>query len=100
LQAIADAENRNELLKREERNKQQEAKNNLIEAEGKKAVQIVEAEAQAERQLIEAQAQAEANRLLTQSLSEQVIRYEWIKKWSGELPTHMLSENTDILLGK
>lgn len=100
LQAISDAQNRGELLKREEQNKEQEAINNLIQAEGVKKVEIVQAEAQAERQIIDAESKAEANRLLTQSLSPEIINYEWIKQWSGELPTHMLGEDAGIMLGK
>jgi regulator of protease activity HflC (stomatin/prohibitin superfamily) len=100
LQSIADAQNKQELLKREETNKKQEATNNLIVAEGEKAVQIVNAQAEAERQLIEANARTEANRLLTESLSQSIIQYEWIKRWDGILPTHMLGDDTGLLLSK
>jgi regulator of protease activity HflC (stomatin/prohibitin superfamily) len=75
LQAIADAQNRQEYLRREELNKKQEAINNKIEAEGKKAVMIIEAEGK-----------AEANRKLQQSLTPALIQYEWIKKRDGKLP--------------
>jgi regulator of protease activity HflC (stomatin/prohibitin superfamily) len=76
IQAIADAQNRQEYLKREEANKKQEVINNTIEAEGKKQVAI-----------IQAQGQAEANRILEQSLTPAIVQYEWIKKWDGKMPT-------------
>ncbi|SHF41956.1 Regulator of protease activity HflC, stomatin/prohibitin superfamily [Seinonella peptonophila] len=82
LQAIADAQNRQEFLKREEKNKQQEAINNKIEAEGKKQVSIIEAEGK-----------AEANAKLNSSLNPQLIQYEWIKRWNGKLPSVQGSGN-------
>lgn len=76
IQAIADAQNRQEFLRREEQNKRQEAINNKIEAEGKKEVAIINAEGQ-----------AEANRRLESSLTPKLVQYEWIKKWDGKLPS-------------
>ena len=76
LQAIADAQNRQEFLRREELNKKQEAINNKIEAEGKKQVMIIEAEGK-----------AEANNKLNASLTPELVQYEWIKKWNGKVPT-------------
>lgn len=76
LQAIADAQNRQEFLRREELNKKQEAINNKIEAEGKKQVTIIEAEGK-----------AEANQKLNSSLTPELVQYEWIKKWDGKVPT-------------
>ncbi|TCS95792.1 prohibitin family protein [Hazenella coriacea] len=87
IQAIADAQNKQEFLKREQKNKEQEAINAKIEAQGKKQVAIVNAEAEAEKTRIEAEAKAEANRKLQQSLSDQLVQYEWIKKWNGQMPT-------------
>ena len=76
LQAIADAQNRQEFLRREELNKKQEVINNKIEAEGKKQVMIIEAEGK-----------AEANSKLNASLTPELVQYEWIKKWDGKVPT-------------
>lgn len=76
LQAIADAQNRQEFLKRDELNKKQEVINNKIEAEGKKQVMMIEAEGK-----------AEANKKLNASLTPVLIQYEWIKKWNGKLPS-------------
>lgn len=100
LQDIADAQNRQELLKREEINRKQEAINNKIKAEGEAEVRRIQAQATADVNIIEAKAQAEANKLLTESLSQEIINYEWIKKWSGELPTHMLGNDNGLILGR
>lgn len=43
--------------------------------------------AKADAALIEANAQAEANRLLAQSVTQQLIEYEKIEKWDGKMPT-------------
>jgi regulator of protease activity HflC (stomatin/prohibitin superfamily) len=86
LQAIADAQNRQEFLKREQKNKEQEAINAKIEAEGKKKVAIVNAEANAEQTRINAEAQSKANELLTKSLTPAIIQDNWIKRWNGVQP--------------
>ncbi|WML44180.1 prohibitin family protein [Neobacillus sp. PS3-40] len=86
LQAIADAQNKQEFLKREQKNKEQEAINAKIEAEGKKNVAIVNAEADAEQTRIRAEAQAKANELMTKSLTPAIIQDNWIKRWNGVQP--------------
>jgi prohibitin 2 len=50
-------------------------------AEAQKAV--VRAEAQAEATIELAEAQAEANKLLNNSLTEKIIRYEMVQRWDG-----------------
>jgi len=59
----------------------------IAEAEAKK--KTIAAEAEAKATLTEANAQAEANKLLSNSLSDMIIRYEQISKWNGELPKVM-----------
>lgn len=86
LQQIADAQNKQEFLKREQKNKEQEAVNAKIEAEGKKNVAIVNAEADAEQTRIKAEAQAKANALLAQSLTPAIIQDNWIQRWNGVQP--------------
>ncbi len=56
----------------------------IAEAEAEK--KIIAADAEAQAILAEAQAQADANKLLQESLSEEVIMYEQITKWNGVLP--------------
>ena len=70
-----------------------EANNQSIEAEQrvrqKKAEaeqKIAEAEGRAQSILIEAEAQAKANKIVAASITEELIRYEATKKWSGTVP--------------
>lgn len=56
----------------------------IAEAEAKE--KTIKANAEAEAILATAKAQAEANKMLEESLSEIVIKYEQITKWNGELP--------------
>lgn len=71
---------------------QAEAEAKLKAAEA--AIKIAEAEAEALK--IAAQAEAEANKLLTQSLTEQVLESKFYEKWDGKLP-QVMSEGASIL---
>ena len=57
---------------------------------------IAKAEADAEKVRIAAQAQAEANRLIQQSLTQELIEMKKVEAWDGKLPTVM---GSDTLLG-
>ena len=59
-----------------------EQKQLIVKAEA--AAKAAEAEAQAI--LVKAEAQAEANRLLSASITTNLVEYEKIKKWDGNLP--------------
>lgn len=76
----------------------QVAEQNLIKTKTEQEQAIVIAEAEAQKQLIaaqaeadaittKAQAQADANKLLAESLTDNVVEYEKIQKWDGKLPT-------------
>ena len=60
------------------------------------ARQWLRAEADAEKVRIAAQAQAEANRLIQQSLTQELIEMKKVEAWDGKLPTVM---GSDTLLG-
>lgn len=47
---------------------------------------IVEAESMAKKTLIEAEAKARANDLISKSISKDLIQYNFVLKWNGELP--------------
>lgn len=87
LQQIADAQNKNEFLKRQQKNEEQIMINDKITAENKKQVAIIQAEADAQQTQIRATAQATANAKLQQSLTPGIIQDNWIKKWNGQLPS-------------
>jgi regulator of protease activity HflC (stomatin/prohibitin superfamily) len=76
----ADYENETKIAKAEA-----EAKAKLKEAEA----EIDIAKAKAEALKIEAQAKADANKLLTESLTDEVLESIFYEKWDGKLPTVM-----------
>ena len=76
----------------------QVAEQNLIKTKTEQEQAIVIAEAEAQKKLIaaqaeadaitaKAQAQADANKLLAESLNDNVVEYKKIQKWDGKLPT-------------
>ena len=64
----------------------QVAQQQLLKAETEKQTAITNAQAQAEAAKIKAEAEAEANRVLSQSLTKEIIEYNKILKWNGQLP--------------
>ena len=63
-----------------------EAETAQIEAEAAAEVERIRAQAEADAQLIRAQAEAEANRLISESLTEEVLENKFIDNWDGRLP--------------
>lgn len=64
----------------------QVAQQKLLTAETEKATMIAKAEAEAQAKIIKAEAEAKANKVLTESLSSNIIEYNKIQKWDGILP--------------
>ena len=64
----------------------QVAEQRLLKARTEKEEAIVKAEAEAETLRIQSEAQAKANDILSASLSKNLIEYEKVQKWNGELP--------------
>lgn len=54
------------------------------------------AQAKADAKMIEAEAESEANKLLEQSLTDNILRQRYIEKWDGELP--MVSGDNSMIL--
>ena len=65
----------------------QVAQQQLLKAETEKQTAITIAQAEAEAIKIKAEAEAEANKVLSESLSSNIIEYNKIQKWNGELPS-------------
>lgn len=64
----------------------QVAQQKLLTAETEKQTAIAKAEAEAETIKIKAEAEAEANKVLSESITNNVIEYNKIEKWDGKLP--------------
>ena len=64
----------------------QVAQQKLLKAETEKETAITNAKAEAETIRIKAEAEAEANRIITESITQEIIEYNKIEKWDGKLP--------------
>ena len=58
----------------------------LVIQQNKNEANIAKAEAEARAIIIAAQAQADANRLLSESLTDEILAQMYYEKWNGELP--------------
>ena len=72
-------------------------------AEAEKAVIAANAElevvkVQAEAALYAGEKEAEMNKRISESLTDGLIDYYWIKQWNGQLPTTVLGENGNYML--
>lgn len=71
------------------------AEQNLLKIKKEAEQKSVQAQAEqdaakieAETRLIQAEADKKANELLKQSLSDEILRQQWIEKWDGKMPTY------------
>lgn len=76
-----------------------------VNAEKEKEVAITKANQEketaqinAEAKLIEAQAQADANRLISQSLTPELIAQQKLEKWDGKLPTVQAGNDSSVII--
>lgn len=76
-----------------------------VNAEKEKEVAITKANQEketaqinAEAKLIETQAQADANRLISQSLTPELIRQQMYDKWDGKLPTVQAGNDSSVIV--
>ena len=65
---------------------QQAAERQKIEANAKAEIQKINADAEAYAVKVQAEAQAEANKEIAESLTPELINYNTVLQWSGELP--------------
>lgn len=81
------------------------AAQNLLKAETEAKQKSVQAQAEqdaarieAETKLIEAEAEKKANEMLNQTLTDEILKQQWIEKWSGTMPTYY-GGNADLMIG-
>ena len=69
-------------------------------AEADAKVKLTNAQADADAMKIQAEAEAEANKLLTESLTVQVIQNKTIEAWNGEMPKVLVggSDDSNVML--
>ena len=88
-QAYNDAIQAKSIAQQQYEAQQVENKTAIEKAEADKKVAITKAEAEAESLLIKAKAEADANRLLSESLSDEILESKFYETWNGELPQVM-----------
>ncbi len=76
--------------KNEATQKAQQRQNEVAQAKAEADKKIEEARGQAESLLKVAEAQANANKLLSESLSPELMQYKALEVWDGKLPTTMI----------
>lgn len=81
------------------------AAQNLLKAETEAKQKSVQAQAEqdaarieAETKLIEAEAEKKANEMLNQTLTDEILRQQWIEKWNGSMPEYY-GGNADLMIG-
>ena len=81
------------------------AAQNLLKAETEAKQKSVQAQAEqdaarieAETKLIEAEAEKKANEMLNQTLTDEILKQQWIEKWSGTMPTYY-GGDADLMIG-
>lgn len=71
-----------------------EAAQKVIEAEAAAQVRQIEADAEAYEVTAKASAEADANLMIAESLTDDLIQYQYATAWNGELPVYMADSNT------
>jgi len=84
-----EAQQRADQAKAEQQTAKVEAETKKIQAENEASIKVIEAQAEADAELAKANAEAEANRVLNESLTDNIIKQNYIDKWNGELPTYV-----------
>lgn len=77
---------------------QAEADAKVKTAEGEAKASVTKANADAQVITTKADAQAKANKILAESVTDQLVRYNWIQKWNGAMPSTMLGSDTSTMI--
>src|SRR5690606_6067099 len=92
VQRALEAENRLRQIEIEARQREAQAK-------GEANAKIAEAEGQAQAILTVAEAQAEANKLINDSITDELVRYNLVDRLSPGISTIVLPSGQDFILG-
>jgi regulator of protease activity HflC (stomatin/prohibitin superfamily) len=76
-----------------------QAENQVKTAEAQAKIKIATANGNAQAMLTAAKAEAEANSLKQKTITPMLLQLEWINKWNGKLPTTMLGDKTNSMIG-
>lgn len=76
-----------------------ESEQKVIEADAEAKKKKIETDAEAYATLTKAEAEAKANKLLSESITNNILKYKYYEKWNGELPKFVGSDSSFILSG-
>jgi regulator of protease activity HflC (stomatin/prohibitin superfamily) len=76
----------------------QQRQNEVAQARAEAEKKVAEAKGEADSILLKAQAQAQANKILSESLTSELVKYREIDKWDGKYPSTMVNGGTPNLL--
>ncbi len=86
LNAKIEATQRAQQRENELREAEAQAKKEIAKADGAARCMFIEAEAQARSNLAKATAEAEANQMLARSITPELIQWQQVQAWNGQLP--------------
>lgn len=70
----------------------------LVIQQNKNEANLAKAEAEAKAIILTAEAQAEANRILSESLTDKILRQMYYEKWDGKLPEVLGGDDTSVIV--
>lgn len=96
--AFTDAVEAKQVAQQNKLKAQTEAEQRVIEANAAAEVKKVQADADAYEVLARADAEAEANRKISESLTKDLIDYNYAKSWDGKLPAIMSGSDGAVIV--
>jgi hypothetical protein len=70
----------------------------LLIQQNKNEANLAKAEAEAKATIMTAEAQAEANRILAESITDDILKQMYYEKWDGKLPEVMADDETSVIV--
>ena len=95
--AFTDAVEAKQVAQQNKLRAETEAEQKVIEAKAAAEVRKVNADAEAYEVRAKAEAEAEANRMISESLTQELINYTYAQSWNGELPTVLTGEGSSMI---
>ena len=95
--AFTDAVEAKQVAQQNKLRAETEAEQKVIEAKAAAEVRKVNADAEAYEVRAKAEAEAEANRMISESLTQELINYTYAQSWNGKLPTVMTGEGSSMI---
>ena len=96
--AFTDAVEAKQVAQQNKLKAQTEAEQRVIEANAAAEVKKVQADAEAYEVLARAEAEAEANRKISESLTRDLIDYNYAQSWNGSLPAIMTGSGGGLIV--